>query len=67
MPSPSGIIAISTPSWKNPIPIINMSAPTRNMATVPISIGTRKMLRIKTIAVIGRTADRDSNVFSFSF
>ena len=67
IPSPSGIIDISAPSWKKPIPIISIIAPTRNMAIVPISIGTRKILSTKTIAVIGRTADRASCVFSFSF
>ena len=44
-----------------------MIAPVRNSASVPISIGTRVMLKSKTIAVMGRTLDNDSLIFSFSF
>ena len=66
-PCPSGVIAISAPSWKSPIPIINKIAPVRNNTKVLISSGTNVILRINTIIVIGRTLERDSFVFSFSF
>ena len=66
-PSPSGVIAISAPSWKKPMPTISIRAPVRNMTTLPSSIGIRKMLSIRTIPVIGSTAESDSLIFSFSF
>ena len=66
-PSPIGVIAISAPSWKNPIPTISMTAPVRNITMLPSSIGTKKILSIRTIPVIGRTAESDSLIFSFSF
>ena len=66
-PSPMGVIAISAPSWKNPIPIISINAPVRNITTLPSSIGIKNMLSISTIPVIGNTAASDSLIFSFSF
>ena len=66
-PSPSGVIAISAPSWKNAMPMISMNAPTRNRAMVPVSIGTTKMLSSSTMTVMGRTALTDSSNFSFNF
>ena len=58
---------ISAPSWKKPMPKISSTAPVRNSASVPISIGTSVMLSTSTISVIGRTLERDSFTFSFSF
>ena len=66
-PSPIGVIAISAPNWKKPIPTISINAPVRNITTLPSSIGIKKILIIKTIPVIGRTAESDSLIFSFNF
>ena len=66
-PSPSGVIAISAPSWKNAMPMMSIKAPTRNRAIVPVFMGTTKMLKSSTITVIGSTALTDSSIFSFSF
>ena len=49
------------------MPKISSTAPVRNSASVPISIGTSVMLSTSTISVIGRTLERDSFTFSFSF
>ena len=67
IPSPSGLIAISAPSWNIPIPTINKTAPTKNITMAPVPSGTRKMLKSRTIPVIGSTAESDSRIFSFSF
>ena len=67
MPSPRGVIAISAPSWKKPIPMTSITAPTRNMTIAPSSTGTSSMLNSSTIPVMGRTAERDSRIFSLSF
>ena len=66
-PSPSGVMDISAPSWKNPMPTISSTAPVRNSASVPISIGTSVTLSTSTIRVMGSTLERDSLTFSFSF
>ena len=66
-PCPRGVMAISAPSWKNPIPTMRSRAPVRNNRSVPTSIGAKVMLNIKTITVMGRTLDNDSLIFSFSF
>ncbi len=66
-PCPSGVIAISAPSWKSPIPMIRRKAPVRNNTSVLISSGTSVTLKTRTIIVIGSTLERDSFVFSFSF
>ena len=49
------------------MPTIRSTAPTKKRARVPISIGTRVMLRSRTMSVIGKTLDRDSLTFSLSF
>ncbi len=67
MPSPRGVMDISAPSWKNPIPITSRIAPTRNITMIPRSTGTSRMLSSRTIPVMGSTADTDSSIFSFSF
>ena len=67
MPFPMGVMEISAPSWKNPIPTMSISAPTKNMTTVPNSSGTSSTLIPMTISVIGTTAARDSFSFSISF
>ena len=46
---------------------ISSIEPTRNINTLPRSIGTKNMLMKSTIPVIGKTAARDSSVFSFNF
>ncbi len=46
--------------------ILTDIAPTKNITTLPSSIGSKNILISNTIHVIGRTADRDS-FFSISF
>ena len=65
IPSPKGVMDISAPSWKKPMPKISMSAPTKNIITILTSKSTNK-LTISTIAVIGSTAESDSDTFSLS-
>ena len=67
IPSPKGVMDISAPSWKKPIPITSIIAPTINITMVPRSMGTSRMLKSSTMPVMGRTAERDSSIFSFSF
>ena len=67
IPSPRGVMDISAPSWKKPIPITSRIAPTKNITMIPRSTGTRRMLNSSTIPVMGSTAETDSNIFSFSF
>jgi hypothetical protein len=66
-PWPRGVMAVSAPSWKKPMPIISRTAPVRNNARVLICIGTSVTLKSKTIIVMGSTLDRDSLIFSFNF
>ena len=67
IPSPIGIIDISAPREKKPIPIMSRKAPVKNSMMVPIGIGAIVILSNNTIAVIGRTDDSASFVFSFKF
>ena len=67
MPSPKGVMAISAPSWKRPMPKISIRAPTKNMTMGPSSTGTKITLMSSTMAVMGSTAASDSIVFSRNF
>ena len=67
MPRPMGVMEVSAPSWNNPIPMISISAPTKNMAMVPRSMGTSSTLMPSTIRVMGRTAESDSWSFFNQF
>ena len=59
--SPMGIMAMSAPSVKKPMPRMSSAAPARNSISVESSMGTT------TIRVIGMTALSDSWILSFSF
>ena len=63
IPSPIGIMDISTPSEKKPIPKTSSKAPNKNRSMVSGVSGATVMLIISTIAVIGSTAPRDSSTF----
>jgi hypothetical protein len=65
-PSPMGIMDISAPRVKKPIPIIRSAAPARNIRIVPAGMGTRITLAISTIAVMGSTDEKASIIFSFN-
>ena len=65
--SPMGIMAMSAPREKNPIPTMSIAAPNRKSSSVPIGIGARVKLSKSTITVIGRTDESASEIFSFSF
>ena len=64
MPSPIGIMDMSTPRVNSPIPKTSSSAPNRNSTMVPGVSGATVMLMISTMAVMGSTDDRDSCIFS---
>ena len=64
--SPMGIMAISAPSVKRPIPTINITAPVINIAMVDSGMGTTVMLSSSTTPVTGSTAASDSLIFSNS-
>ena len=66
MPSPMGVMARSAPNVNTPMPKIKRTAPNRNNTNVPAETGAMVMLKTSTIAVIGSTEARDSNIFSFS-
>ena len=65
--SPMGIMAISAPSVKKPMPMIKNTAPTRNSIRVDSSIGAMVMPSASTISVTGSTELRDSCIFALSF
>ena len=64
--SPMGIIAISAPSVKSPMPTISRNAPIKKSMSVPVGMGVMVMHSSITIAVTGRTAASDSRIFALS-
>ena len=67
-PSPMGIMAMSAPREKSPIPTTRRMAPSRNIIRVPAGIsGARVKLSTSTMAVMGITEESDSRVFAFRF
>ena len=67
MPSPMGIIDMSTPKVNSAMPRMSSSAPNMNSTTGPGSSGTNVIDRISTITVIGSTEENASENFSPSF
>ena len=65
--SPMGIMAMSAPRVKKPMPIISRHAPARNSVSGARGMGVTVMQSATTMTVMGRTADRDSAIFSLSF
>ena len=65
--SPMGIMAMSAPREKNPMPTISMPAPSRNSSSVPMGMGASVKLSTSMMTVMGSTEERDSAIFSFSF
>ena len=63
--SPIGVIAISAPSVKKPIPRISKTAPITKAMSVPFGIGVIVKQSSRTIPVTGMTDNRDSLIFSF--
>jgi hypothetical protein len=61
-----GIMDISAPRVKKPIPMTRRAAPARNSRIVPAGMGTRTTLATSTIAVMGSTEEKASIIFSFS-
>ena len=66
MPSPMGIMDMSTPRVNSPIPTTNSTAPKRNSTMVPGVRGATVILMISTMAVMGSTEAKDSLIFSKS-
>ena len=67
IPSPIGIMDISAPSEKNPIPTTSRTAPSTNSRMVPMGMGVIVILNKNTMQVIGSTEDNASLIFSFNF
>ena len=65
--SPMGIMAMSAPSEKKPIPTISMPAPSKNSTIVPLGMGASVKLSASTITVMGSTEESASDIFSLSF
>ena len=65
-PSPFGIIDMSAPSEKKPIPTISSTAPPRNISSVSPGIGTTNALSAITSSVMGMTEASDSMIVPFS-
>ena len=66
IPSPIGCIDIPAPKVNRLIPKIKRIDPNKNNTNTPLLTGAMVMLRSKTIAVIGKTEDRDSAIFSLN-
>ena len=58
--SPMGIMAISAPRLKKPMPRMSSTAPTRNIISVASGMGVMVTHSANTISVTGSTAARDS-------
>ena len=66
MPLPMGVMDMSTPRVNTPTPTISSRDPKRNSTSAPVVRGTMDTLSSSTMAVMGRTEDRDSLIFSMS-
>ena len=64
--SPMGIMAMSAPRVKKPMPRMSRAAPARNRHRVERSTGTTKAHSASTMRLTGSTAARDSWIFSLS-
>ena len=64
MPSPMGIMDMSTPRVNSPMPRISRMAPNTNMIMAPSVSGAMVTLMTSTMAVMGSTDARDSRIFS---
>ena len=62
-----GIMAISAPREKKPMPTISNAAPSRKSISVPMGMGASVKESSRTIMVIGSTDESASDIFSFSF
>lgn len=66
MPSPMGVMDMSTPRENSPMPNTRSIAPNRNKTMVPGVSGAMVTLMASTMAVMGRTEASDSLIFSSS-
>jgi hypothetical protein len=64
--SPIGIMEASAPRVKKPIPRIKTKAPAKKSKRILKGMGTKKC-NIRTIKVIGRTANKDSLILIIKF
>ena len=62
--SPMGVMAISAPSVKSPMPRINSTAPIKKASSVSAGTGEIVKLSTTTMAVIGSTEAKASRTFS---
>jgi hypothetical protein len=65
--SPIGLIAVSAPKVKRPMPKISITAPIRKATKIAELTGKKAISRISTIAVTGSTEDSASEIFSHRF
>ena len=66
IPLPMGVMDMSTPRVNTPTPTISSREPNRNSTSAPVVRGTMDTLSSSTMAVMGRTEERDSLIFSNS-
>ena len=66
IPCPIGVMERSTPSVNIPIPMIRRNAPKEKRTITPGANGAIVTLSSSTMAVMGRTENRDSLIFSMS-
>ena len=62
--SPMGVMAVSAPRVKNPMPTMSSTAPAKKARRMSTGSGARVRQRTSTMAVMGSTEDRASRTFS---
>ena len=62
--SPMGVMAVSAPRVKRPMPTISSAAPIKKASSVAVGRGATVKLSTSTIAVMGTTEARASRIFS---
>ena len=62
--SPIGVIEISAPSVKKPMPMMTITAPITKQISIDAGTGMKVASRASTISVTGSTEDNDSFIFS---
>ena len=62
--SPMGVMEISAPRVKKPMPTISATAPTKKAISVPLGMGATVKHSASTSAVTGKTAWRDSRILA---
>ena len=59
-----GVIAVSAPKVKSPVPTTTLAAPSIKASIIPLSSGVTVMHKSITIIVMGKTEEKASFIFS---